>query len=159
MPKKVFVKPIVKNGPSYVQEGTIWTRPAFQQWFGWSSERSYRHRPGLRDQYRKAVDDVTWMTGYIRQMIEAELTYKSYDGASEKVIDEYDEERFIEDLEDLRDHLNSVLNEMGKRRPLQRRIELMQRILDPSANAGPGEVAAARAGIERLKRRLGTEDG
>jgi hypothetical protein len=155
MPKKVYVRSVIDGELYHVNEGSIYTQPAFQQWYGWTIKPSYRHRPGLRDQYHRKTEDLIAVIRYIEKLIAADLTYTStYDNAVEKVIDEYDEERFVEELEYLRDSVNDVLNSMAKRRPLQRRIELMERVLDPSANAEPGEVEAAKAAIERLKRRL-----
>lgn len=162
MPKKVWIKSIFSSerrrpGDSYyVQEGTLLTRNAFEQWNGWPAGNSGRRRRGLKDQWRALRDDLEWMADYIDRMIAEGLTHTYYDGSTEKLIDEFEEEMFYEDLEGLRDSLNETLKQAAKRRPLQRRIELAQQMID-HPRTEPELRDTARNRLEAMKKRLESE--
>jgi hypothetical protein len=136
----------------HVLEGTLLTRSPYEQWHGWSSEGGRRQR-GLREEYTSRINDLQWTIGYIEKMIAAGLTHTwPYDGETEKLIDDYEEEDFYESLEDLRDGLNDTLNAADARRPLKRRIALAQQMID--LRSEPADKAAAQGRIEVLMRRL-----
>lgn len=135
-----------------VAPGSLLTRRPLEQWIGWLSEAG-RRQPGFRDLLRKASRDLEWAIYGIEKMIDASPTFKTWDGEVCKVISEYEEEDFVETLEGLRDLLNAVIGRMSVRRPLKRRIELLMAVT-PEANASPGEVANAKAAVERLQQRL-----
>ena len=147
MPRMTYIKSIFGETIS-VQEGTIRTRAAFEQWWGWTG-KGHRHRPGLKDQYCRGIQDLEWIIDYIGHMIDAGFTHTFFDGTTEKVIDDYNEESFYEDLENLRDSLNGTLNEAAKRRPLKRRIELLQQVID--LNSTPEDRANAQGRIDRAE--------
>lgn len=160
MPRMVWTTSIFGHQIK-VQEGTIQTRTAYEQWNGWYGKGRVR-RPGLREQFRSRVDSLEWIADRVDRMIDAGLTYESYDydddgveitrTTVEKVIDDYDEECFYESLEDLRDSLNDTLEKAKVRRPLQRRIALLQQMIDLKSE--PEDKANAQGRIDVLNNRL-----
>jgi hypothetical protein len=154
MPRMIWTKSIFGKS-IHVQEGTILTQPAWEQWNGWYSKiaKTLRRRPGLREQYSAQISDLERDIDYIDQMIDAGVTYKDLDGEIEKVIDEFEEECFYEELEDLRNSLNDTLKKYTARRPLKRRIELAQQMID--LNSEPELKAVAQDRIDAMKKRLG----
>jgi hypothetical protein len=148
--KKVYVR--VGNQTLHVTDGSFFTRSPWEQWHGWRSEAG-RHQRGLRYSLSAKVEDLLMNVRQIEALIDAGLTYTSYDGEVTKLIEQYDEEQVQWELEYLRDSVNQTLNKMNLRRPLKRRIELMQEVT-VERGATPGEAANARAMIERLEQRL-----
>jgi hypothetical protein len=151
MPRMIWVKPLF-GGSIKVQEGTIQTRTAYEQWNGWFGKGRMR-RPGLREQLGSRVSGLEWIIDYVDRMIDAGLTYKGWNGETEKVISEFEEEDFYENLETLRDSLNDTLNKARARRPLKNRIELLQNMTE-ERGCPPHEAASARERLKVLERRL-----
>jgi hypothetical protein len=152
--KKVYVETL--DGQTLlVAEGSFFTRSPFEQWHGWSSKGGRRQR-GLRDLLPDRMRDLLFDLRRVEALIDAGVTYKSYDGEITKLIDTYDEEQLQEDLESLRDSINETLNTWSLRRPLKRRVELMREVT-VERGATPDEAAAAKAAIERLQKRLDNE--
>ena len=147
MPRMVWTKSIF-GGSIYVQEGTIFTRDAWEQWNGWPGKGG-RHRPGLKEQYRAQIEELEWAIGRIEQMIEAGLTHE-HNSSTKRVISDYEEEYFYEDLEDLRDSPNETLAKANARRA---GIELAQAMID-HPRTEPEQRDAALNRIEVLKKRL-----
>ena len=108
MPRMTYIKSIFGETIS-VQEGTIRTRAAFEQWWlDWQGPPApaWAEGPVLPRDPGSGVDHRLHP-----HMIDAGIHPHVLSTARPRSIDDYNEESFYEDLENLRDSLNGTLNE------------------------------------------------